>query len=410
VALDAAVGPLEPRDRAFAHELAYGVTRLRGRIDHLLSERVHRGLDSLDPNVLEVLRLGAYQLLYMGSVPKYAAVSESVDHAGNLAGKGARGLVNAVLRRVADAGDGAQLFPDVETDPADYLSTWGSHPRWLIDRWLARWPVQAVQALVEANNSRPANYLVPLELSPEEAVTLLAEAGIPGGEVGSGTCCVRLGTGSSPSAALRAVPRSIIQDPAAHLVGAYADVPAGTKVADLCAAPGGKALAVAGRASFTLAADRSESRIRMVRENMERTGRRLGCVVADALYPPLEAADVVLLDVPCTGTGTLARHPDSRWRLAPASVKSLARLQKRLLGAAAGIVAPGGLLVYSTCALEPEENEEQIDAFLAENRDYRVESTDAVHSRFLDQRGMLFVSPQETGFDGAFAARLRRTA
>ncbi|MCH7530680.1 MAG: RsmB/NOP family class I SAM-dependent RNA methyltransferase [Gemmatimonadetes bacterium] len=375
----------------------------------MLSPCVHRGLDSLDPKVLELLRLGAYQLLYMGSVPTYAAVSESVAHAGTVAGKGAGGLVNAVLRCVADAGDGAELFPDPALARADYLATWGSHPRWLVDRWLARWPGHVVEALVTANNARRALFLVPLEHPAPEAVARLAAAGIESTEVGFGTDCVELEPGSSPLAALRALPQSIVQDPAARLVSQYTDVGAGTKVADLCAAPGGKALAVAGRASFTLAADRSESRMRMIRENMDRTGQRLGCVVADALHPPITRADVVLLDVPCTGTGTFARHPDARWRLTPSSVHELAGLQEELLRAAGRIVSPGGLLVYSTCALEPEENEEQIDAFLVENGDFHVEATEAVHARFLDDRGRLVVNPHETGFDGAFAARLRRS-
>ena len=375
----------------------------------MLSSCLHRSLDSVEAKVLEVLRLGAYQLLYMGSVPTYAAVSESVDHAGELAGKGASGLVNAVLRCVADAGDGTEIFPDPESARADYLAAWGSHPRWLIDRWLARWPAHEVEALVTANNARPALYLVPLEHSAPEAVARLAEAGIAGTPVGCGTDCVELEPGSSPVAALRALPQSIIQDPAAHLVSKYADVGAGTKVADLCAAPGGKALAVAGSASFTMAADRSESRMRMIRENMDRTGRRLACVVADARHPPLTRADVVLLDVPCTGTGTFARHPDARWRLTASSVQEFAGLQEELLAAAGRIVPAGGLLVYSTCALEPEENEERIDAFLAQNGDFHVEATEAVPARFLDAGGKLVVNPHETGFDGAFAARLRRS-
>jgi len=375
-----------------------------------LASCVHRSLESLDAKVLEVLRLGAYQILYMGSVPTYAAVSESVDHAGELAGKGASGLVNAVLRCVADAGEGTDLFPDRGSALADYLAAWGSHPRWLIDRWLARWPADEVEALVAANNARPGLYLVPLENSVSEALAHLAEVGIGGREVGLGTDCVELEPGSSPVAALRALPQSIIQDPAAHLVSKYADVPAGTKVADLCAAPGGKALAVAGRASFTIAADRSESRMRMIQENMDRTGRRLACVVADARRPPITGADVVLLDVPCTGTGTFARHPDARWRLRPSALLELAGLQEELLTAAGRIVPPGGLLVYSTCALEPEENEERIDAFLAQNDEFHVEATGAVQARFVDDRGMLVVNPQETGFDGAFAARLRRNA
>jgi 16S rRNA (cytosine967-C5)-methyltransferase len=178
----------------------------------------------------------------------------------------------------------------------------------------------------------------------------------------------------------------------------------------LCAAPGGKVLALSCRTSKILASDRSQARIRMVRDNARRTGRRLALVVADALHPPVRDADVVLLDVPCTGTGTLARHPDARWRLRPEQVGELADLQRRMLIAAADAVVPGGLLVYSTCTLEPEENGEQVDAFLRERPDFALEPTEAVPAEYRDEQGRLFVAPWATGFDGAFAARLKRVA
>ena len=138
-ALESCIQGVDPRERAFAHELAYGVTRLRGRLDHLLSPHVHRGVDTLDPDVREVLRLALYQLLYMNSVPDYAAVSESVAQVRSLAGKGAAGLANAVLRKLAAGGADTAEFPDLDSDPLGFLTTWGSHPRWLVDRWLKRW-------------------------------------------------------------------------------------------------------------------------------------------------------------------------------------------------------------------------------------------------------------------------------
>jgi 16S rRNA (cytosine967-C5)-methyltransferase len=388
----------------------YGTTRLRGRLDHLLARHVHRGLVDIDPVVLEVLRLGAYQLLYMGSVPAYAAVSQSVDQVRLEGGGGASGLVNAVLRKVGADGDGTELFPDFSGSPADFLATWGSHPRWLVDRWLRRWSPDEVRSLVEADNTRPSVYLVPLDEEPGQAVATLAGHGIAATDVGSGTRCVRLGEGSTPAEALAALPHAIAQDPAANLVAAYADVPRGTKVADLCSAPGGKALAVSDRPLYTLAVDRSEARLRMVRDNAARTGRGLGLVVADARHPPLRSVDVVLLDAPCSGTGTLARKPDARWRLTPASIGELAAVQRGLLDAVADVVAEGGLLVYSTCTLEPEENEEQVDAFLQRRPDFRLDATDAVPARWRDDRGRLFVTPWSSGFDGAFAARLRRAS
>jgi 16S rRNA (cytosine967-C5)-methyltransferase len=148
----------------------------------------------------------------------------------------------------------------------------------------------------------------------------------------------------------------------------------------------------------------------MVKENARRVGRPLGLVVADARRPPLRRVDVVLLDAPCSGTGTFARRPDGRWRLRPQSLSELVGIQREMLDAAADVVAPGGLLVYATCSLEPEENHQQIDALLERHPEFSVEPTDAVPSAHLDARGRFFVTPQETGSDGAFAARLRKAS
>jgi len=401
---------LEARERAFAHELSYGVTRLRGRLDHLIAPHVRRGIGSVAPEVLELLRLGAYQLLYLGGVPQYAAVSETVDQVRSVAGSRSGGFANAVLRRVAEAGDGLERFPDADAEPRAFLATWGSHPAWLIDRWLARWSVDDVRRLVERNNQIPSVSVVPLELSPEAAAERLIEEQIEAAVVGGGSRCVRLSAASDIARVLEIVGPAIVQDPAANLVSLYADVPSGTMVADLCAAPGGKVLALPAPDLRILAADRSESRIHVLRDNAQRVGRSVAFTVADALRPPIREADVVMLDVPCTGTGTLARHPDARWRLTPAGVVDMASLQGQMLDAAAGLVRPGGLLVYSTCTLEPEENTDRIDAFLSGHPEYAVEPTEAVPSEYRDASGCLAVTPQATGFDGAFAARMRRGA
>jgi 16S rRNA (cytosine967-C5)-methyltransferase len=400
----------EPRERAFAHELAYGTTRLRGRIDHLLSLRLHEPIGALQPEVREVLRLGAYQLLYMTGVPTYAAVSESVELVRASVGSRPAGLVNAVLRQVGQAGDGAEHFPAFADDPLGFLESWGSHPRWMLERWIARWGVDTARRLVEADNARPVTSLIPLEVTIEEAAVQLRHAGLDAKAIGGVAPRVQLGEGVAPAEALGALPRAIVQDAASNLVARYADIPEGTKVADLCAAPGGKTLALADRPIYTLAADRSESRLQMVKENARRVGRPLGLVVADARHPPLSRVDAVLLDAPCTGTGTLSRRPDARWRLQPGAVAELAVVQREMLEAAAEVVADGGLLVYSTCSLEPEENQEQVEAFLGRHPEFGIEPTDAVAAELIDAQGRLFVTPQDTGFDGAFAARLRKSA
>ncbi|MFQ5538475.1 MAG: transcription antitermination factor NusB [Gemmatimonadota bacterium] len=395
---------LPERDRAFVRELTYGVTRLQGRLDYLLARHVRRGLAGLEAPLLEVLRLGAYQLLYMDAVPDYAAVSQSVELARGVSGKGGAGLVNAVLRRVAETGDDLSLFPDFDTDPAAFLETWGSHPRWLVDRWLSRWTPAAVRRLVEFDNTPPDLFLVPLEHDAAVAAEHLARVGIAAEPVGRRSNCLRLARGSDPGRALEALP-AVIQDPGANLVTVHADIPSGTKVADLCAAPGGKALVLSTRAEFVVAADPSQRRLHLVRENADRTRRRLGLVRADARRPAVAGADVVLVDTPCTGTGTLRRHPDGKWRLGPRDVEKMAALQSEILQGAASAVAPGGLLVYATCSLEPEENEERIAAFLGVHPEFRLEPGPGGGGD-----GLLRVLPQENGFDGAFAARLRRAS
>ena len=401
---------LDRRERSFAYELSFGVTRLRGRIEHLLLRQLNRPLEDLDPPVLETLRLGAYQLLYMDRVPDYAAVSQSVDQVRAEVGSGPTGLVNAVLRRVQQAGDGLELFPSFDSDPLAFLESWGSHPRWLLERWLDRWAAAEVRALVEANNERPDIYLVALDAQPESVLSGLYESGLAAEPVGAGTPCIRLEQRTIVTQALELIPDAIVQDPAANLVAQYCDVPPGTKVADLCSAPGGKILAISDQPVFSIASDLSESRMLMVRDNARRTGRQLGLVVADARHPPMRHADVVLLDAPCSGTGTLSRRPDARWRLVPERIDTLVALQSELVASAATLLTDGGILVYSTCTLEQEENEGVVDAFLANHPDFHIQATGAVPEQYLDSAGRLVVTPQATGFDGAFAVRMRKAA
>lgn len=407
-ALDLATQGMEPRERAWTQELVYGTFRLRGRIDHVLNGFARDGIGSLDPDVLDVLRLGAYQLLEMGSVPPYAAVSQSVELVRMAGQPYAAGLVNGILQNMQRRPD--FQFPEFDADPAASLETWGSHPRWLVERWIDRWGAEDARALVDADNLRPELYIRPLGVSLDEARARLGEAEIAAETVDFAPDSLRILAPATAAQALAAVP-AVVQDPAAALVVRYADVPEGADVIDLCAAPGGKALGLAERAGRVAAVDLSPRRMRRVRENAQRVGwgDRIGGVVADGRHPPFRAVDAVLLDAPCTGTGTFRRHPDGRWRVSPEDLASLTRLQDELLDAAAGLVRPGGLLVYSTCSLEPEENELRIERFLADRAGWALEPpVNAVDASLLDDAGRLCVLPQRQGVDGAFAARLRR--
>lgn len=406
------------RERPFAHELTYGTLRLRGRLDALLAPHVRRGLERVQPELLDVLRLGAYQLLEMGSVPAYAAVSQAVEQAKQIGGRGAGSFVNGVLQALRRAGP-AEPWPSLDEDPVAHLSAWGSHPRWLVERWVERFGAARTAALVAANNTRPALYLRPVGVPVTVASERLEEAGIAHqrpalGGFGPGVIApdvLELLPPASVAEALAAVP-AVVQDPAASLVTRVVAAAPGSLVADLCAAPGGKTVGIAGDVpdACVLAADATPERLVRLRENVVRTGvPNVWTIAADARRPPLARADIVLIDAPCTGTGTLRRHPDGRWRLTPADLDALTVLQREILDGAAAIVPPGGLLVYATCSLEVEENEEQVDAFLERHSDFVLEPIEGVHESMLDGHGRLVARPWTLGADGAFAARLRRT-
>lgn len=406
-ALDARAGVLSPRDRRWAHALAYGVARLRGRLDYMIALHTRRGLEHLDPAVLDLLRMGAYQLHHMEAVPSYAAVSSTVALARATGAGGAAGLINAVLRASARAGSPADAFPSRETDPEAHLTHWHSHPRWLVRRWLARWGASATEPLLRHDNRVPGLFLRPVGVGVRPALDRLRAAGVTASAAGLGSGCLRLAAGIDPARVLGTVP-GVIQDPGAALVARYAAPPRGGLVADLCAAPGGKALVLSERAARVLAADLSPPRLKLVTASASRLGARVDTVVADAGFPPVLRADLVLVDAPCSGTGTLARRPDARWRLTETDPASLAGVQSRLLAGAARAVAAGGLLVYSTCTLEPEENDEVVEEFLSQHPEFRLAVPGDMDPRVLDDRGHLRVLPQSTGFDGTFAARMRR--
>jgi 16S rRNA (cytosine967-C5)-methyltransferase len=414
-ALEQAAAALPVRERAWTQELVYGTLRLRGRLDHRLAALASRGLHRMDPDILDVLRLGAYQLTEMGGVPAYAAVSQSVDLAKRSGGRRASGFVNGVLQSLRREGN-ASTFPDFETDAAAHLVTWGSHPEWLVQRWIERFGADAALRLVDANNRRPELYLRALG-DVGQATGMLEAAGVGVEAVPGAPQALRLLEGSVTTA-LAAAP-VIVQDPAAGLVVTFADAPAGARIVDLAAAPGGKALALAAPAQgarVVVAADVSARRLALLRQNLDRFRRTrdgatgitlVAPVVADGRQPPFRPVDMVLLDAPCTGTGTLRRHPDGRWRVGPADLEALVQLQRSLLDAAAALVEPGGLLVYSTCSLEREENEDQVEWFLERHGEFGVEPGPAPDSML--RAGALVVLPQEHGFDGAFAVRLRRS-
>lgn len=403
---------LDARDRRWTRELVYGTLRNRGRLDALLAERVRGGLGRLDPELLDLLRLGAYQLLEMGSVPAYAAIAQTVELAKTRAGEGAGRLANAVLRRLDRERDALTL--PVPADRVEALAVEYSHPRWLVARWLERWGEADTRRLLALNNTEPPIVARPVHVVREQLEASLEAAGVRIADAPLVADSLILTPPVPALTELGAFKRGLfhIQDPAATLVTRYADVRAGATVADLCAAPGGKAVELARTAGAVFASDISFHRLQRLRESVARLELdTVHLLAADARSPAVQPTDVVLLDAPCTGTGTMRRHPDARWRLKPSDIAVMTALQWLLLTAAASIVKPGGLLVYSTCSVEPEENDAPVDRFLASHTGWTLEAppAGAVPDAVLDA-GRLRVLPYEHGTDGAFAARLRRAA
>lgn len=400
------LGGLGGRDRALALELAFGTIRMRGRADAELGRLVDRPLASLDPDLLDWLRLGLYQLRET-RIPPHAAVHETVAGVRAELGRGAAGLANAVLRRAEREGRAEGAFPDRERDPAGWLAGHGSHPEWLVRRWLDRWPLADVERLVEFDNRPPPVTLrllgdAPPDIARSGGVRLEPVPGHPRSAV------LRGGTPGKALGALRAV----VQDPAASAVVDYVGAGIEAPVLDACAAPGGKTAALADLAAEArpfVAADVSVPRLRTAAVALRRLGSDVRMVAMDARRPALRTARTVLVDAPCSGTGVLRRRPDARWRLTPRRLASLVRLQADLLDACAELLPAGGLLAYATCSLEREENEGQVEAFLARRPDFeRAGPGGEVSPELLTPRGDLEALPFRSGTDGAYASRLRR--
>ena len=401
--------PLDARDRRWTRELVYGMLRQRAGIDSILSERVRGGLVRLDPDVIDLLRLGVYQLLHMGSVPAYAAIAQTVELAKRRHGLGASKLVNAVLRRTDRERE--QLNPPTPTDLLDALALKFSHPRWLIGRWVARWGHQDTERLLALNNAEAPIVIRPYGIVREQLEATMEAAGVHVAEAPYARDSISI-SGGTTFTELGAFKKGLffVQDPAATLVTEYAAVPMDATVADLCAAPGGKSLEFSRTAGTVVASDKSFGRLQRLLANQRRLeNTNLLPFVGDARNPAIRPVDVVLIDVPCTGTGTFRRHPDARWRIKISDIAVMSALQKQILRAAASVVKADGFLIYSTCSLEPEENDAQIDTFLSENPSFVLDPPPegTVAPELLDA-GRLRVLPHRTGTDGAFAARLRR--
>lgn len=408
-------------DKTFAREIVYGVLRWRGRLDWIIAAYSRIKPSRLERAILAILRMGAYQILFMDRVPAPAAVDESVKLAKGLRKKEATAFVNGILRGIAE-GRKEITYPDLQTHPIDNIAAFHSLPQWLVRRWVDQFGREETIALCSANNQFPSLTVRvnTLKASREEVIQQLHDQGIeasptPFSPVG---LCIK-----DPPALTSWAPLQDgwlqVQNEAAQLVSLILASKPGQRVLDLCAAPGGKTTHLAELMQDQgeiIAVDVSQAKLALVQENCRRLGISIVKAMAlDATKPlpfPSGSFDGCLIDAPCTGLGTLRRHPEGKWRIKEQDITRLQEMQGQILRQAAPLVKQGGVLVYSTCTLTSEENEGVIKAFLSEHPEFRLENASELLPRgcegLVDSQGYLRTFPHRHGMDGFFAARLKR--
>ncbi|HZF10601.1 MAG TPA: transcription antitermination factor NusB [Thermoanaerobaculia bacterium] len=367
--LDSVLARFDERDQGLLIELVMGSLRWLRRLDHVIAAASNRKFAQIEPALHAPLRIAAYQLLFLDRVPPHAAVHEAVEQANQLTHRGGASFANGVLRAIARAPHLAE-WPVEAADPVQKLGIEMSHPDFLVARWLARFGRERTLALLAANNSaKPLQLLAFRDRGGRE---LLAEELIDAGLEVEPAALSPLGLtvrrGNSLATAAFAEGRFYVQDEASQAVALIPPPRAGERILDAAAAPGGKSfslLAAEPAVELTLA-DLSAARLSVLQSNLRRLRRALPVLLADAGAPPFRAVfDRVVLDLPCTGTGTLRRHPELKWRISESEIGRLSEQALRLLGGAAPLVVPGGCLVAITCSLEAEENEGVAARFLA---------------------------------------------
>jgi 16S rRNA (cytosine967-C5)-methyltransferase len=416
---------VDPRDVALLQELVVGTMRWQSRLDAAIAQLSRVPLDKLDRDVLLTLRLGTYQLLFLDRVPAAAAVNDSVALVRTAKKSSAAGLVNAVLRRVA-AGEGRGLPARPTGAVAAERAAWvahlaavHAHPPWLVERWLAREPLEVVERWLAYDNAAPevALRVNPLVASSRSAaVEALSAEGIEAVPSPRTPWGLRVEHGAAATSAALAAGMCLIQDEGSQLAGLLAPVAPGQRVLDVCGAPGGKALIYAAAAGpgLVIAGDARAARVTLLAATLRRGHADRARVVhldPEAPLPFSGSFDVVVVDAPCSGLGTLRRDPDIKWRRTAADLPQLAARQLDLVRRAGAVVVPGGRLVYTTCSTEPEENEEVVARALEALPEFQIaRDTPAPEvAPFVGDDGRFRTRPGRDGLDGYFGVVLART-
>jgi 16S rRNA (cytosine967-C5)-methyltransferase len=419
----------DDRDRALAAEIATGVERWRALLDHLIEGTAARAIDRLDPEILTILRLSVYQLLFLTRVPAAAVVDDAVELARRMKKRSASGFVNGVLRTLSRKRAVLPVPPPPadETDRAavlDYFAITLSHPRWLVSRWYDRLGFDATERWLQFNNQQARLTLRAnrLKTTPAELAEHLAndDVRVVPGRFAPDALIVEEGNPLKTHGGHgRGVADGwyVVQDEASQLISLLPSPGAEMSVLDTCASPGGKTTAMAAAMSnrgLVVACDVRRKRIDLLRRTVGASGATIVRIVQADAEQPMPFAhrfDCVLLDAPCSGLGTLRRDPDIRWRRQESDLAPLALAQTRMIRHAAACVAPGGRLVYATCSSEPEENDDVVEQFLAATPDFALvdaRTIDGVPGAVIDARGYLRTAPHLHGLEAFFGAVLDR--
>jgi len=410
------------RDRALLTELVYGTLRWRGAIDARLKTQLRRPLAETDPFVRNLLRVTLYQLFFLDKIPDYAAVNEAVQLAKTHRGEKISGFVNGVLRNLLRRHNEAAA--PAAGDSSAALAEQYSHPEWLVQKWLAQFGADAARALMRANNERaPLVLRVNTRRGDRQSLLVLLEKN---GITASATQWSPQGIWVQSGSAVDQLPGFHqglfqVQSEASQLVTHLLAPEPGERVLDACAAPGGKTTHIAelmNDAGEVTALDLSERGIEKIRENAARLGlTSIRALRGDASRDLPESFcgyfDRILVDAPCSGLGTLRSNPEIKWHRNPSDVERLSRLQAKIVDRAALSLKPGGMIVYSTCTLTPEENEQVVEGFLETHRQFELQDAAGYlpeQAKPMAQGGYFMALPHLHNTDGFFAARMRKVA
>ncbi len=403
---------IDHRDRRFVFELVYGIVRYKLYLNYVMDKFLTVEPEQQTQTLRRILLVGVYQIMFMDRVPDHAAVNESVNLAkSHPETKAASGVVNAVLRNVIKKKNKIEL-PDPQVNLVQRLSVEYSHPEWMIERWLKRLGLSNTKKILAFNNKKPEIYLrrkireISRQQFESDVRTLCEQA------VGYLNLYYKMNK-AIDTENIRLIQMGLcnVQSPSSGWVTAMMDVSRGEHVLDLCSAPGGKAVLMAEmiqESGTVVACELKFKRLLKVVQTSRRMGLRNVYPIAcdGAALPFTGYFDKVLLDAPCTGSGVLHRYPDGRWTRTAENISKLVSVQRKLLESAAKSVDSNGIIVYSTCSLEPEENEEQVQWFLDNHKDFRLDDPpDCLPGMYVDASGYLRITPYEHGLDGMFAAR-----